>query len=656
MARNHNNIYLLFVFYLLNVILLFFSCKSVETKNEPSPNEPVAEMPEMIEGDTWTLHIKDIYNVKEDTIHEEVVRINSDGSFTVKIVSKRKDKPIYINYNNQYQIIKRGSVTTNTWLNFPLFIGKKWKFSQYSHSVGGGGYQYVFNCTVVKYETVKTKAGKFNAFRIEASYSASGYDLDSRSNISYWYSPEVKNIIKYSDINIWKELVDFRLTTKPQTSTQLADERAKLERQRQELERLKLEIERKRLEEEQKKNTLVASIDPKDREIGRDDHYIAYANGVVLDTKTGLEWLAGQDKDTSWGEAKKWIDILYSLSISGGKWRMPTINELKTLYEEGRGSRNMTPLLKTAGHLVWSGETIDSSSAWYFRFYQGSRSEDFYNTAYYKRAFAVRSRFSTEWQKRKNENERYTSSSSQVSKSKIIETDRHFIKYSNGTVKTSASLLVKKMQSGEVRFEGSITPVLIPINPEYKPGKFRYNDSGVLQTAEKTEEWSSEYTSAISEMGDLLIWEMATDELGFRLLTDRHGRIKEIEATTGFKEADEILQKIIKNTVFSIPDKVRTGDKYISVTFPGLPVIGELGDKHFYSILKGWSYYNGKKVLVTELNQKIKLREATLILNGYSLIDPETFQQIKGEGICDVEDSGHRVGRIYTLFTGSEIK
>jgi len=189
------------------------------------------------------------------------------------------------------------------------------------------------------------------------------------------------------------------VTPEPQTSTQLADERAELERERQELERLKLEIERrklaterKRLEEELKKNTIVASIDPKDREIGRDDHYIAYTNGIVRDTKIGLEWLAGPDKDTSWGEAKKWIDNLYSLSISGGKWRMPTPDELKTLYEKDRGTRNMTPLLKTTGWMVWSGETKDSSSAWSFTFYLNRRAYRYRTYSSNLRAFAVRSR------------------------------------------------------------------------------------------------------------------------------------------------------------------------------------------------------------------------------------------------------------------------
>jgi len=129
----------------------------------------------------------------------------------------------------------------------------------------------------------------------------------------------------------------------------------------------------------------VASIGLKDREIGRDDHYIAYASGVVRDTKTDLEWVAGPDKDYSWYGVKRWTK---KLTISGGGWRMPTKNELRTLYEKGKGSRNMTPLLKTTGYAVWSID--DSSSAWGFTLYDNSG--DNTHTSYGKRAFAVRNR------------------------------------------------------------------------------------------------------------------------------------------------------------------------------------------------------------------------------------------------------------------------
>ena len=62
---------------------------------------------------------------------------------------------------------------------------------------------------------------------------------------------------------------------------------------------------------------------------------MAYDNGIVRDTATGLEWVAGPDKDTPWEEAKTWVE---SLNIGEG-WRMPKMGELEGLYKQGSGER-----------------------------------------------------------------------------------------------------------------------------------------------------------------------------------------------------------------------------------------------------------------------------------------------------------------------------
>jgi hypothetical protein len=123
--------------------------------------------------------------------------------------------------------------------------------------------------------------------------------------------------------------------------------------------------------------------------INRDGIYVAYANGIVKDTNTGLEWKVGPDKDTSWNEAKSWVK---SLNLDGGGWRMPSMDELEGLYKEGSGDRNMTPLLKTTGYYVWSGEIKGSSKAKGFNFDDGSRYSTYRDYYYSERAFAVRSR------------------------------------------------------------------------------------------------------------------------------------------------------------------------------------------------------------------------------------------------------------------------
>ena len=127
--------------------------------------------------------------------------------------------------------------------------------------------------------------------------------------------------------------------------------------------------------------------------IKRDGVYVAYSNGIVKDTNTGLEWKAGPDRNTDWNEARTWVK---SLNLDGGGgWRMPTMDELEGLYNKGMGPHNITPLLKATSNKylwVWSGETRGSSDARVFVFYRGNRYWDNRGNSNFYRAFAVRSR------------------------------------------------------------------------------------------------------------------------------------------------------------------------------------------------------------------------------------------------------------------------
>ncbi len=125
---------------------------------------------------------------------------------------------------------------------------------------------------------------------------------------------------------------------------------------------------------------------------------IYYANN------TDLEWLAGPDKPTNWYDAKKWVENL--TTVAGGGWRMPTMKELKTLYQK-REKCNIKTLLKTTGCWIWSGEIKGSLAAWGYDYLSdpggsilsgGSGScagPDFLNrdeSTDFTRGFAVRSR------------------------------------------------------------------------------------------------------------------------------------------------------------------------------------------------------------------------------------------------------------------------
>ena len=135
--------------------------------------------------------------------------------------------------------------------------------------------------------------------------------------------------------------------------------------------------------------SLAPSICLSAQDIASYGRFVAYDNGIVLDTKAGLEWYAGPDKDTKWHEAKRWVE---SLNIAGGGWRMPTIKELKTLYQEGTGTHNMTTLLKTTGGYVWSGEIKKGSPSAQGFLFDSTDEHWGFPSVFDKRGFAVRSR------------------------------------------------------------------------------------------------------------------------------------------------------------------------------------------------------------------------------------------------------------------------
>lgn len=112
-------------------------------------------------------------------------------------------------------------------------------------------------------------------------------------------------------------------------------------------------------------------------------------NGVITDSVTGLDWYVGPNGDNNWYQAKAWTE---NLTVEGGGWRMPTIPELKALYQKGTSRVNMDPLFQPKAAWVWSGQMDDARTAWGFAFYSGLVNSHGLNYAYGRMAFAVRSR------------------------------------------------------------------------------------------------------------------------------------------------------------------------------------------------------------------------------------------------------------------------
>ena len=110
--------------------------------------------------------------------------------------------------------------------------------------------------------------------------------------------------------------------------------------------------------------------------------FIAYNNGTVLDTKTNLMWAAKDNGfNINWQNAKSYCE-----NYRGGgyrDWRMPTQDELASLYDETiinttppamgcKGGYHLTSLIRLTCCCPWATETRGSKAA-YFGFNKGPR-------------------------------------------------------------------------------------------------------------------------------------------------------------------------------------------------------------------------------------------------------------------------------------------
>jgi uncharacterized caspase-like protein len=112
-----------------------------------------------------------------------------------------------------------------------------------------------------------------------------------------------------------------------------------VEREQLAAERRKVEAERQQLAMGQRPSVSTAG------ETSRDGRFIAYNNGTVSDTRTGLMWAAKDNgSNINWANAKSYCE-----NYRGGgytDWRLPTQDELAGLYEKGIG---YTPVCAASG-------------------------------------------------------------------------------------------------------------------------------------------------------------------------------------------------------------------------------------------------------------------------------------------------------------------
>ena len=196
-----------------------------------------------------------------------------------------------------------------------------------------------------------------------------------------------------------------RLATEQKAERPAAEQKAERLAVLQEAQRLvaKQEVERLAAEERERarKRTTLAMAKPPfqstARETARDDRFIAYRDGTVLDTSTNLMWASKDNgRDIKWSNAKSYCE-----NYRGGgyrDWRMPTQDELAGLYDESKSytpkqrdySVHLTDWIELTACCPWASDVRGSGAA-YFGFSAGGRGWGLPSDSDSRRALPVRS-------------------------------------------------------------------------------------------------------------------------------------------------------------------------------------------------------------------------------------------------------------------------
>lgn len=181
-----------------------------------------AEAPKYKVGDQFRRELRDRWTgLKEAGWVGVVTAVNDsyiEGTF-IEIEGTWKGGPYRMTTSLQLVDYPGGTNSGSAkFADFPLELGKKWNYdSEWSNKITGMNGRYHYKMSVVAYETIKVRAGEFEAFKVEGrgSYQNLTVGRQGRASITYWYAPAVRAIVKseYDDgrDREIRELVEVKL-------------------------------------------------------------------------------------------------------------------------------------------------------------------------------------------------------------------------------------------------------------------------------------------------------------------------------------------------------------------------------------------------------------------------------------------------------------
>jgi hypothetical protein len=200
--------------HLILFSIFLFACSSMPSeKTGPRPADVSVEFPVMTVGDGFEKI------TEKGPFTCRVINVKPDGSFILEARNNANGSVYNQYYDNRYRLVTEIDTTTaaitklpsppTELLKFPLFIGSKWEEEYDYFSPDGKPRPYINLFKVESEETIEIQAGIFKAFRILRI--TTNKETKNTFNFVYWYSPDLKMIIKSKPLDRNKDVSGYTL-------------------------------------------------------------------------------------------------------------------------------------------------------------------------------------------------------------------------------------------------------------------------------------------------------------------------------------------------------------------------------------------------------------------------------------------------------------
>lgn len=179
---------------------------SVPVPAPAQPAKPVSAMEEARPGDRWVYEVRDEITGTVTTTRTTVVTEVTPTEIAARFTNEGNPQPNRILFDRSWNVIEGGpwrySPNDGSGVQLPLAVGKSWTFrSNDTNGENGAGWKRAGTSKVVGQETLTTKAGTFDTFRIETTSAAMSVKDPTRKTevtATTWYAPAVNHWVKRS--------------------------------------------------------------------------------------------------------------------------------------------------------------------------------------------------------------------------------------------------------------------------------------------------------------------------------------------------------------------------------------------------------------------------------------------------------------------------